>query len=111
MLNSTGTKNSVVMVAKMRPPITARPSGAFCSPPSPKPSAIGSMPITIASAVIMTGRRRTNPCLERGLGRIADLGEFLARKADHQDAVGGSHSHAHDRAGEGGHRQRGMRCK
>ena len=61
MLNTTGTKNSVATVANIRPPITARPSGAFCSPPSPRPSAIGSMPITIASAVINTGRRRTKP--------------------------------------------------
>ena len=41
--------------------MTARPSGAFCSPPSPRPSAIGTMPITIANAVINTGRERTNP--------------------------------------------------
>src|SRR4029077_4376990 len=57
----TGTKNSVVTVAKPRPPITARPSGAFCSPPSPKPVAIGSMPMIIASAVIITGRNRVIP--------------------------------------------------
>ena len=49
------------MVAKIRPPITARPSGAFCSPPSPRPSAIGVMPMIMASAVISTGRKRTNP--------------------------------------------------
>ena len=51
-----GTTNSVVTVAKIRPPITARPSGAFCSPPSPIPSAIGSMPRIMAVAVISTGR-------------------------------------------------------
>src|ERR1700685_4083826 len=45
----------------MRPPITARPNGAFCSPPSPRPSAIGIMPIIIAVAVITTGRMRVNP--------------------------------------------------
>jgi hypothetical protein len=32
-LKTTGTKKSVATVAKSRPPITARPSGAFCSPP------------------------------------------------------------------------------
>mgnify|MGYP003350064577 CR=1 FL=1 len=37
------------MVANKRPPITARPSGAFCSPPSPIPSAIGSMPMIICT--------------------------------------------------------------
>ena len=56
-----GTKNNVATVAKKRPPITARPSGAFCSPPSPRPIAIGTMPIIIARAVINTGRMRTKP--------------------------------------------------
>src|SRR6202008_2417448 len=60
-LKNVGTNSSVDTVANNKPPITARPSGAFCSPPSPRPNAIGSMPITIASAVINTGRRRTNP--------------------------------------------------
>ena len=41
--------------------MTARPSGAFCSPPSPSPSAIGTMPMIMASAVIKTGRRRMWP--------------------------------------------------
>src|SRR3989454_993807 len=60
-LYTTGTKKSVANVATDRPPITARPSGAFCSPPSPSPNDIGSMPITIASAVISTGRSRVAP--------------------------------------------------
>ena len=51
-------KNNVAKVATNKPPMTARPSGAFCSPPSPSPSAMGNMPMIIASAVIMTGRRR-----------------------------------------------------
>ena len=41
--------------------MTARPSGAFCSPPSPSPSAIGTMPMIIASAVMQTGRKRVAP--------------------------------------------------
>ena len=41
--------------------MTTRPSGAFCSPPSPSPSDIGSMPRIIASAVMITGRRRVRP--------------------------------------------------
>ncbi len=56
-----GTTKSVAAVATIRPPTTARPSGAFCSPPSPRPKAIGSMPMIIASAVINTGRRRVTP--------------------------------------------------
>ena len=52
-----GTKNSVAQVAKINPPITARPSGGFC----PGSIAIGTMPMTIASAVISTGRNRARP--------------------------------------------------
>src|SRR6202043_3025187 len=56
-----GTKNSVANVAIAKPPMTARASGAFCSPPSPNPRAIGSMPTIIAKAVMMMGRRRVEP--------------------------------------------------
>ena len=49
--------------------MTARPSGAFCSPPSPRPSAIGTMPMIMASAVISTGRKRVEAGVERGRGR------------------------------------------
>jgi len=38
--------------------MTARPSGAVCSPPSPRPSAIGIIPAIIAKLVIRIGRRR-----------------------------------------------------
>src|SRR6185437_827888 len=60
-LKTTGTNNSVAIVAMKRPPITARPSGAFCSPPSPRPRLIGNMPINMAAAVISTGRMRLAP--------------------------------------------------
>ncbi len=52
--------NSVANVAITSPPITARPNGAFCSPASPRPSAIGSMPM-ITRAVISIGRSRNVP--------------------------------------------------
>ena len=42
-------------------PITARPRGAFCSPPSPSPSAIGAMPMIMASASSAPGGNRTKP--------------------------------------------------
>src|SRR6185312_3573154 len=58
---AAGTTNSVGKVATISPPITARPSGAFCSPHSPRASAIGTMPMIMAIAVISTGRRRTLP--------------------------------------------------
>ena len=62
-LKITGTKKRVAKVATPRPPMTARPSGAFCSPPSPSASDIGSMPRIIASAVMTTGRKRTLPAV------------------------------------------------
>src|SRR6266516_803350 len=37
-LQTTGTKNSVAKVTRTSPPITARPRGAFRSPPSPRAS-------------------------------------------------------------------------
>jgi hypothetical protein len=43
----------------------------------------------------------------RGDG-IAEFGIALAREADHQHAVGGGDAHAHDRAGQRRHRQRGV---
>ena len=49
--------------------MTARPSGAFCSPPSPSPSAIGTMPMIIASAVISTGPEPREAGVERGVER------------------------------------------
>src|SRR5258707_4564841 len=56
-LKMVGTRNSVAEVAKISPPITARPSGWFC----PASIAIGSIPMTMASAVIRTGRKREAP--------------------------------------------------
>ncbi len=44
--------------------MTARPRGAFCSPPSPRPRAMGTMPIIIAKAVIRTGRKRVKPACD-----------------------------------------------
>src|SRR3984957_17145290 len=59
--NSVGAKTSVAAGGNNRPPITARPSGAFCSPPSPRPRDIGNIPMTIANAVMSTGRKRVKP--------------------------------------------------
>ncbi len=99
---SRGTTSSVIIVATTRPPMTARPSGAFCSPPSPSASAIGSMPRTIASAVISTGRRRVSPA--RSAASVADsrsfLGARLVGEADQQDRVRDRDADRHDRAHE-----------
>ena len=87
-------------VANTSPPMTARPSGAFCSPASPRPSAIGIMPMIIASAVISTGRNRVLPDLDH---RIERRQRFVARaqvvgEGDHQDRVRHRDADRHDRA-------------
>src|SRR6185436_18930156 len=61
-----GSTSSVAAVAAARPPITARPSGAVAPAPSPKASAIGSMPAIIAALVISTGRRRARAAATAG---------------------------------------------
>ena len=109
MENTTGTKNSVANVAKSKPPMTARPSGAFCSPPSPRPMAIGTMPMIMASAVMTTGRMRTKPASRAASRAFLPSFELLARERHHQDAVRGGHADAHDRAGEGRNAQGGAR--
>ena len=53
-VKTLGTNSRVDTVATSNPPITARPSGAFCV----LLIDMGSMPMIIASAVISTGRRR-----------------------------------------------------
>ena len=42
-----------------RPPTTARPRLRRDSAPAPKPTAMGSVPMSAASVVIMMGRKRT----------------------------------------------------
>lgn len=46
------------MVDATNPPITALPNGADCSPDSPIPDAIGTIPAIIAILVIRIGRNR-----------------------------------------------------
>src|SRR6266849_911867 len=95
-LKNVGTKKSVETVAKSRPPITARPKGAFCSPPSPSPSAIGTIPMIMASAVIRTGRKRVKPaCM--AADRTLPLIRLFPGKAHDQNAVRSGDPHAHDR--------------
>src|ERR1700674_4925900 len=105
MVNTTGTKKRVAMVANSRPPITARPSGAFCSPPSPIPIAMGTMPIIIASAVMNTGLNRVEPASSAAQG-IFGFGETLIRKTDDEDAVRRRDTHAHNGPHQRGYAQR-----
>ena len=83
--------------------MTARPRGAFCSPPSPRPSDIGSMPTIIARAVISTGRSRVDPAARAAPRASEPLPALFVGEGDHQDAVGRGHPDAHDRAHQGGH--------
>jgi len=53
-----GTTKKVSAVENSMPPTTATPSGARASPPAPVPSAIGRMPMIVATAVIRIGRKR-----------------------------------------------------
>ena len=89
--------------------MTARPSGAFCSPPSPRPSDIGSMPMIIASAVMITGRRRVMPAASAALVRVAPERALLVGERDDEDAVRGRDADAHDRAHQRGHAERRVR--
>src|SRR5882672_7188533 len=91
MLKTTGTKIRVATVANANPPMTARPSGAFCSPPSPKPRAIGAMPMIMASAVINTGRKRTKPA-----SSAAATGSPSASKRGHGQRSTGGKQQPHD---------------
>lgn len=55
-LKINGMINKMVKVELTKPPITACPNGATCSPPSPIPNAIGVIPASMANAVIKIGR-------------------------------------------------------
>ena len=104
-----GTKISVAKVANSRPPMTARPSGAFCSPPSPIPKrhrhhaenhrAGGHQ--HRAQARVAGGGRRAQRIVAR---RHALIGE-----GHHQNAVGGGQADAHERAHERRHAHRRLR--
>ena len=56
-----GRISSVANVDTTRPPMTARPSGACIWLPASRASAIGTMPMIMAQAVIRMGRKRSRP--------------------------------------------------
>ena len=93
-----GTKNNVLNVATSNPPITARPSGAFCSPPSPSASDIGK------HTDHHRGRGHDYRPDARESGRMRRLSRVLAgrsfvvREGDQQNGVRSSHADAHDGA-------------
>ena len=78
--NTLGKTNSVANVAAIKPPITARPSGAFCCPASPKANAIGNMPAIIAKLVIKIDRKRLPaPCTAASLALCISSRRFSAK--------------------------------
>ena len=84
------------------PPTTARPSGAVCSPPSPRPSAIGTMPAIIARLVMRIGRRRLRAPSTRRRRSAARRRAMPAAfgEGHQQDRVRHGHADGHDRAHE-----------
>ena len=80
--------------------MTARPSGAFCSPPSPEPERHRQ------HADDHRQRRHDHGAQaghSGGQRRVVGVGAFLALivgEGDHQNAVRGRHADAHDRAHE-----------
>ena len=69
--------------ARRSPPAPGRRSARV---PSPRPSDMGNMPSTIASAVISTGRSRTRPGLQRRPPGVHPRQPLLVGERDHQDA-------------------------
>ena len=53
--------NMVNMTEEVSPPMIARAMGVYCSAPVPNFSAMGIMPMMVASEVIRMGRRRSSP--------------------------------------------------
>jgi len=59
--------------------------GSICSPPSPSPRAMGTIPIIMAKAVISTGRKTREACFQCGAEGIFSFRHFFGGKAYNQD--------------------------
>ena len=98
--NTAGRTSSVARVAAEQAADHRAPSGAVCSPPSPSPSAIGTMPAIIAQA-----GHQDRPQPARGPSTAAahrhavDAGLPLGERHE-QDRVRHRHADRHDRAHE-----------
>ena len=77
----------------------ARASGAYCSLPVPNASAIGTIPMMVASEVMRIGRRRTRQDVHDSILDGASLLFQPVREFDDQNAVGSrdadKHEHSH----------------
>ncbi len=101
-----GTTTSDSTVETMMPPITAIAIGARNEPPSPTPSADGSMPADMAIEVMMIGRARLRPASTMASTRAMPRRRHLDREIDEQDGVLGDDAHQHQDADQDRHRQR-----
>ena len=61
----------------------------------------------IASAVMITGRRRMESGGEGGVVRVHAVLALIVGEGDDEDAVGGRHADAHDRPHQRGHAEGG----
>ena len=77
---------NVAIVAKNSPPITARPSGAFCSPPSPRPKSHRRHADDHRKCGHQHGPDTDKAGFERGGDGIAVIRQPFACEADHQYA-------------------------
>ncbi len=73
----------------------ARASGAYCSLPVPSFSAIGTMPMMVASEVIRIGRRRTRQDVITASSTDLPLLLQPVREFHDQNAVGGRDADQH----------------
>ena len=97
-----GTKTRVAKVANINPPMTARASGAFCSPPSPTPKGHGDH---AEDHCACRHQYRAQARKSRCLGcnpRIVSRSHALIGKSHDKNAVGRSEADAH----QGSHQSR-----
>ena len=66
MLKSAGTRIKVAQVANISPPMTARPSGAFC----PGSIGMGNMPMIIALVALVRRQQTSRSRDDCGLGLL-----------------------------------------
>ena len=78
-----------------------RPSGRREAPSAPKPSAIGSAPMTAASVVIRIGRKRSMLASWIAFSAGSPCVDALAREVHDHDAVLLDDAHEHEHADEG----------
>src|SRR5262249_34893785 len=115
MAKTLGRMTRVAKVAAAKPPMTARPRGATCSPPSPMARAMGTMPAIMAQAGMTVGRSPRPPAplnarsrentphfvAAPGFGRLTTHSQpGTLRKRHQKNRMGHRHTNGHDRTHE-----------